>query len=631
MSSKISAPLADAFRIAFLRRLPADRPTTGWVRILAAAFLTFVPALVYSLAAIGSEGMLQWDNLPDGGYSVFVVFIGAIVLGSLGGRHEAIPTILLAGLLATFAIDSIVLAIFGTIYHAAGEVAAKLFPYGAISSVWLAIAMLRFALSRVPGPTPRGGWMFLAAALFVALPLWYVNFSFSIWDYDYSRKGDDADPAAKAMRATRLAAASEEQIYAQPRILERELAAVEPGRKGVVDVYFIGMAGYGNQDVFMREVDSVAKLMRERFDAGGRIVKLVNNPKTGLTSPIASVTSLRAALKRVAAAMDIEEDVLVLFLTSHGSNTHRFSIELWPFRFNELTPAVLREALDQSGIRNRVVVVSACYSGGFIEPLKSDTTLVMSASSPDRNSFGCSNEAEWTYFGKAYFDEALRKTRSFTEAFDMAKLSVAQREKEEKFEPSDPRMALGKSIGPVLAALERDLASAKRAPAPVVPVESRKRDAYDEYVDLTFDPSTVGELVKTCRHNMYLASPGVGIDRAPDLFGGMNKSSAHWPRLEAAWERYSETYCRRSNDPALLRGTYERQIRALIAPGELAPVVRFLQTPAGKAWIAKEQEALRRQSIELGVAYREIGDDDYRKFLAESDAIVKEHQSRGGK
>jgi hypothetical protein len=208
----------------------------------------------------------------------------------------------------------------------------------------------------------------------------------------------------------------------------------------------------------MREVDSVATIFRERFDAEGHIVKLVNNPKTLMTDPIASVTSLKASLARVAELMNGDEDVLVLFMTSHGSSDHQFSLELWPVQFEPLTPAVLREALDASGIKNRVVIVSACYSGGFVQPLESSSTLVITAAAADRNSFGCSNENQWTYFGKAYFDEALRKTGSFIGAFDAAKPVIEEREKKDKFNPSMPQIFVGYAIREKLAELERQQA-----------------------------------------------------------------------------------------------------------------------------------------------------------------------------
>ena len=128
----------------------------------------------------------------------------------------------------------------------------------------------------------------------------------------------------------------------------------------MTEVFFIGMAGHGYQDVFKKEVDAVTELMRERFDANGHTIRLINNRHSVATTPIASVTSLTASLKRTAAVMDIEEDILVLFLTSHGSEAHRFSLDLYPLQFKELDPPALRKALDESGIKYRVVVISAC-------------------------------------------------------------------------------------------------------------------------------------------------------------------------------------------------------------------------------------------------------------------------------
>ncbi len=207
----------------------------------------------------------------------------------------------------------------------------------------------------------------------------------------------------------------------------------------------------------MKEVNSVAKLFEDRFDARGRVIRLINNPKSVSENPIASVTGLRRALARVAEAMDSEDDILFLFLTSHGSRDHRFSLEFYPMAFNELTPARLRQLLDESGIKRRVLVVSACYSGGFIDALKDENSLVITAAAPHKNSFGCSNEADFTYFGKAYFDEALRETYSFIDAFGIAKPRIEQREKQHEYEPSDPRIFIGEAIRAPLAQLEREL------------------------------------------------------------------------------------------------------------------------------------------------------------------------------
>jgi hypothetical protein len=244
-------------------------------------------------------------------------------------------------------------------------------------------------------------------------------------------------------------------FYLQPKLLERELAAVKPGRKGNANLYLVAAAGYGDQDVFMKEVQYVDAMFKQRFGTEGHSVLLINNPKAARTFPLASATSLGLALKRVGAVMNKDKDILFLYLTSHGSQDHRFSLTFGEMQFDTLDPKRLRTLLDESGIKRRVIVISACYSGGFVEPLKTDNSLIITASAADRNSFGCSNEANFTYFGKAYFEESLKKTDSFIEAFKLAQPIIAAREKKEDFLSSDPQMFVGKDIAAPLAEFAR--------------------------------------------------------------------------------------------------------------------------------------------------------------------------------
>ena len=245
--------------------------------------------------------------------------------------------------------------------------------------------------------------------------------------------------------------------YAQPKRLAAATAGLLPQRPGVVDLYLLGFGGWANQDVFLREVTAVQKLFDERFDSAGRSLVLLNNPATIDKLPLANLHNLRETLRSVARRMDVEEDVLFLFLTSHGSEDHRLSVGFWPLGLNDLTPAQLRGLLDESGIRNRVVVVSACYSGGFIDDLRDERTLVITAAAADRQSFGCGHHNDFTWFGKAYFDEALREQYDFVAAFTQAAQRVAERETAESETPSLPQMAEGAAIGPVLKALEARL------------------------------------------------------------------------------------------------------------------------------------------------------------------------------
>ena len=102
--------------------------------------------------------------------------------------------------------------------------------------------------------------------------------------------------------------------------------------------------------------------------------------------------------------------------------------------------------LQDAGVKWRVIVVSACYSGGFIEPLRDDNTIVITASSAERSSFGCEAGRDFTYFGEAYFRDALARTKSFTRAFELARSIISEREAKEKLEPSLPQMWVGRAI-----------------------------------------------------------------------------------------------------------------------------------------------------------------------------------------
>jgi hypothetical protein len=153
--------------------------------------------------------------------------------------------------------------------------------------------------------------------------------------------------------------------------------------------------------------------------------------------------------------MDREQDVLVLYLTSHGASDFKLAASHWPLEVPALTPAELRKALDDAHIRNRVIVISACYSGGWIDPLSTDSTLVMTAADATHTSYGCGRRSELTYFGRALWDEQLRRTHVFQDAFAAAVPVIRRREEEAKKADgfSNPQIRVGAAIEPALAEL----------------------------------------------------------------------------------------------------------------------------------------------------------------------------------
>jgi hypothetical protein len=250
---------------------------------------------------------------------------------------------------------------------------------------------------------------------------------------------------------------SESALYAQPELLRAAAQQLKSERAGVVDLYFVGFAPYASQDVFMKEALSIGKMLDERFDTAGRSIMLISHAGLAEKFPIATLTSLREALDAVGERINPEEDVVLLHVTSHGSETHELSVEFHGLALQAIHPADLRSALDDAGIKWRIVVVSACYSGGFIDALKDERTMIVTAADAKHTSFGCGNDFDFTYFSKAYYDEALRRMFSFENAFALAKESVRRREQKEGLEASNPQLYAGEAIKKKLSELEKRL------------------------------------------------------------------------------------------------------------------------------------------------------------------------------
>jgi hypothetical protein len=251
----------------------------------------------------------------------------------------------------------------------------------------------------------------------------------------------------------------EEVFHRQGRLLEERLAALEPERHGVVDLYLVGVAADGGQDTFAAEVASIKELLDERFDTAGRSIVLVNSPATLTEQPIATVSNLRATLARLGNTINTEEDVVLLHIATHGDSDYRLVFDLPPLELAQLTPSALARMLADSGIKWKIIVISACYSGGFIEPLRDENTLVITATDALHESFGCEYDSDYTWFSEALYDEGLRETFSFADAFDAAKKAVTGREREEGYPPSNPQIALGSAMREKLAVLEKRLAA----------------------------------------------------------------------------------------------------------------------------------------------------------------------------
>lgn len=276
---------------------------------------------------------------------------------------------------------------------------------------------------------------------------------------------------------------SERQFYDQALLLDQNLSAIAKGVRGKSEWYFVGVAGYAEQNVFASEIEQANQLFDARFGMKDRSISLINNPHTWEEYPIASRTSLAQTLKDIGMKMNTEEDVLFLTLSSHGAVDESGSIlgDLVmtnpPLTLDEIDPVWLRGTLDASGIRWRVIVVSSCYSGAFIQALSSPTTVIITASRADRASFGCSDDADMTYFGRAFFAESMREQNTLDGAFKQARRRVGEREALMGFEPSEPQMVVGAMMQAALPELEKALFDHASNPVVTLPKFTQAEDA----------------------------------------------------------------------------------------------------------------------------------------------------------
>lgn len=389
----------------------------------------------------------------------------------------------------------------------------KLFPYGLPALSWYVLAALAVALSMAKRSRPQVALSQVCSLLSIVLPfLVLADFAIVMWVPErwtdvahaalalyaivYCARGlhaltGDRQPLAvlggTAVAAIFLWLASELYVYPalwtteppgeyadelkteadapeallfeQPARIDASVAQIQRATDDAPAGFFVGFAGYGEQRVFAEEIKFAARKLAERYDTADRSLLLINDRRDRQAQPLATVSGLRYALKAVAAKMRLDRDVLFLALSSHGSGDPLLSVENGSLPLRDLTGEALAEALRASGIKWRVVMISACHSGAFIEPLRDPYTIVITAASPERTSFGCSDDRDLTYFGEAFFRDSFPSAASLRDAFDTATKLVTQRESEQGYEASYPQAFFGEQIEPRLASMLRETIS----------------------------------------------------------------------------------------------------------------------------------------------------------------------------
>ncbi|TRD12468.1 peptidase C13 [Erythrobacter insulae] len=246
------------------------------------------------------------------------------------------------------------------------------------------------------------------------------------------------------------------QMLEQNRRLSRALAALEPQRPGTVDAYIVSIA-LDSDPVFAREAREAAKVLGRRYGGsdGGKGRILTRAGPDGQSDDLArgSIRSMILGLAHMAELMDRDEDVLVVYTTSHGSQLGLVN-HFGDNEYGIFSPTRLQKVFAELGIKRRLLIISACYSGIFLPKLSGPDTAILTAAAAQRTSFGCAPENDWTFYGDALINRSLRKPQSLADAAKETSRQIAEWESSRRLLASLPQTAIGDGAKVWLAQLE---------------------------------------------------------------------------------------------------------------------------------------------------------------------------------
>ncbi len=236
---------------------------------------------------------------------------------------------------------------------------------------------------------------------------------------------------------------------AQRGLIEASAATLRKPDSGETNVYALAVAGQGYQKLFSREAHFALATFSRGFATSLRGQMLASNGSADLMrAPLATQGNIAQLAFAIGETMDVSRDVLLIYLTSHGSPDAALETAIHGYypQPRPVSAESIASALHAARIKRRIIIISACYSGTWIKPLATDDSIVITAASADRTSFGCSDDRELTYFGEAFLKGPVSKGASLEASFNAARETVSRLESADGVTPSDPQAVVGRNM-----------------------------------------------------------------------------------------------------------------------------------------------------------------------------------------
>jgi hypothetical protein len=404
---------------ALVRNLVAGARLASFVRVDRTAFrvdlvqwvlIVVVSALVdIALDGVRAAPDASWSPLGVNGelFALGLLMVTSAVIAMLC-RDAALFVALPIATLAAFPLLQVVHALPAALHFDLPEPWSTAFEIAMLA--WMVLLCVRAVHVLSESPKSRRIVRALAGGLLLSLPLWFAPLAgpFEGWwsdDEDQAAAPADTNPASEPVMAV------------QSYLLDQALDNLDDERPGITDLYFVGFAPDSRQDGFRRELDLAQRVLDERFDTRGRSITLLNHPDTATEVPFATLTNLRRVLQELGDAIDPDDDIVMLYLTGAPDPENGLAAVLPPLELVPITPESVEQLLDSANIRFRVIVVSTCAAGAWIDALQSEDSAVLVSSPAQSHAPGCAGSAQPSPFSEALFGRALHSADSIPAAF----------------------------------------------------------------------------------------------------------------------------------------------------------------------------------------------------------------------
>lgn len=219
-----------------------------------------------------------------------------------------------------------------------------------------------------------------------------------------------------------------------------ETGVDEPGTLPNLSLTWKGVILAGDNSI--NAFDNARKTMTQEWKSFGMVDANINQLSMKTSEQVGGVRATSAAnLEKALTDLKVtDKDACMIFMTSHGTQSG-FYLTGQPV----LSPANLGKILDRTcGTRPTVLLVSACYSGVFIDPaVTKDNRIILTAARKDRTSFGCGVENQYTFWDTCALAE-LPKAKTWQGFYESTRVCVEK--KEGGFTPSLPQAYIGAAV-----------------------------------------------------------------------------------------------------------------------------------------------------------------------------------------